>query len=349
MEQREMSKSNDNSKDIVPPYAQLIEMARGLIIARVVYAAAKLSLADHLAPGAKSADELAGPTGTHAPSLYRLMRALTTLGIFTESDMRRFALTPLGEALRTGAPGSARASILTLAGDRAMLQWGELLYSLQTGKSGMVKSFGLSLFEWLAKNPEEASLFSETMIGFHGAEPEAVAASYDFSGFKTIVDVGGASGHLLTTILGHFHGPRGILFDLPHVVRDAPALIQARYLKDRITIQAGSFFEGVPSGADAYVLSHIIHDWNEEECLTILAQCRRAMRPTSRLLLVEMVLPPADTPHPGKMLDLMMLVGPGGQERTEEEYAALLGKADLRLRRVVPTQSPVSVVEATIA
>src|ERR1035438_6912482 len=163
----------------------------------------------------------------------------------------------------------------------------------------MMKSFGLSLFEWLARNPEEASLFSETMIGFHGAEAEAVAASYDFSGFKTIVDVGGASGDLLTTILGHFHGPRGILFDLPHVVRDAPALIQARGLTDRVTIQAGSFFEGVPSGADAYVLSHIIHDWNEEQCLTILAHCRSAMHPTSRLLLVETVIPPADTPHPG--------------------------------------------------
>jgi len=341
--------SNNDNTAIVPPHTQLIRMANGLAVARIVYAAAKLSLADHLAPGAKSADELAGPTGTHAPSLYRLMRALTTLGILTESDTRRFALTPLGEALRTGAPGSARAAILTLAGDRSMLQWMELLYSLQTGKSGMVKAFGLSLFEWLAINPEAASLFSETMIGFHGAEPEAVAASYDFSGFETIVDIGGASGHLLTTILGHFRGPRGILFDLPHVVRDATAIIRARDLEDRVTIQAGSFFESVPGGADAYLLSHIIHDWNEQQCLVILSHCRRAMRPTSRLLIIEMVLPPADTPHPGKMLDLTMLVGPGGQERTEEEYAALLEKADLRLSRVVPTATPVSVVEATIA
>ena len=344
-----MSKSNDNGTSVPPPHAQLIQMGGGLVVSRTVYAAAKLNLADYLAAGAKSADELAGPTGTHAPSLYRLMRALTTLGILAESDTRRFALTPLGEALRTGAPGSARAAILTLYGDRAMRQWGEVLYCVQTGKSGMVKSFGLSLFDWLARNPEEASLFSETMIGFHGAEPEALAASYDFSAFKTIVDVGGASGHLLTTILGHFRGPRGILFDLPHVVRDAPALIQARDLNDRVTIQAGSFFESVPGGADAYVLSHIIHDWDEEQCLTILGHCRRAMHPTSRLLLVEMVLPAADTPHPGKMLDLMMLVGAGGQERSAAEYAALLAKADLRLTRVVPTQSAVSVVEATIA
>jgi hypothetical protein len=340
-----MSESNDNKPDGLPPHVQLIQMS-GLTTSRVVYAAAKLGLADYLAQGPKSADELAGRTGSHAPSLYRLMRALATLGILTESDTHRFALTSLGEALQTGAPGSARASVLTLAGDRAMRQWGELLYSIQTGKSGMEKCFGMPLFDWLARNPEEASLFSQTMIGFHGADPQAVSESYDFSGFKTIVDVGGASGHLLTTILGRFSGPRGILFDLPHVVRDAPALIQARGLEERVMIQSGSFFEGVPGGADAYLLSHIIHDWSEEKCLTILAHCRQAMRPISRLLVIEMVLPGANTPHPGKLLDITMLVGPGGQERTEDEYAALLGKVGLRLTRIVPTSSPVSIVEA---
>lgn len=342
-----MSESKNDKTGSVPPHVQLIQMT-ALTTSRIVYAAAKLGLADHLARGPKSAEELAGPTGTHAPSLYRLMRALATVGILTESESHRFGLTTLGQALQTGAPGSARAAVLTLAGDRAMRQWGELLYSLQTGNSGMEKSFGMPLFDWLARNPEEASLFSETMAGFHGAEPSAVAASYDFSDFKTIVDVGGASGHLLTTILGRYDGPRGILFDLPHVVRDATALIQARGLKDRVTIQPGSFFEGVPSGADAYVLSHIIHDWSEEQCLTILTHCRQAMRPASRLLLIEMVLPGADTPHPGKLLDITMLVGPGGQERTADEYAALLGKAGLHLTRVVPTSSPVSVVEAAI-
>jgi O-methyltransferase domain/Dimerisation domain len=349
MEQREMSNSHDQQADTAPPYAQLIDMARGLATARVVYTAAKLSLADRLAQGPKSADELAGPTGTHPPSLYRFMRALATLGILTESDNGRFGLTPLGEALKAGAPGSARATVLTTAGDWWMRGWGELMYSLETGRSGFAKSLGMPVFDWLAKHPEEASLFSETMIGLGQGQPEAVAACYDFSGFKTIVDVGGASGQMLTTILGRWSGPRGILFDLPHVVRDAPALIQSRGLMDRVTIQGGSFFEGVPSGADAYLLSRIIHDWNEEQCLTILTQCHRAMRPASRLLLIEMVLPPTGTPHPGKLLDLMMLVGPGGQERTEQEYAALLAKADLRLTRVVPTQSPVSVVEATIA
>ncbi len=343
-----MADSNHGAAD-VPPHAQLVQMAMGHWVSSIVYVAAKLGIADHLAAGPRSADELAGPTGTHAPSLYRFLRGLANLGILTESDTHRFALTPLGEALKSGAPGSARPSILTIASDWWARGFGELLYSVQTGKSGFEKALGMPVFDWLATDPEMASLFSETMIGFHGAEPPAVAAAYDFSGMKTIVDVGGASGHLLTTILARHPGLRGILFDLPHVVQDAPALIHARGLTERITIRAGSFFESVPEGGDAYLLSHIIHDWSEAQCLTILGHCRRAMHPGSRLLIIEMVLPDGDTPHPGKMLDLMMLVGPGGQERTEHDYAALLRKAGLRLTRVVPTASAVSVVEASIA
>jgi hypothetical protein len=187
------------------------------------------------------------------------------------------------------------------------------------------------------------------MVGFHGAEPPAVAAAYDFSGLGTIVDVGGATGNLLTAILGRHSGARGILYDLEHVVRDAPALIRERGLADRVTIESGSFFDRVPAGGDAYLLSHVIHDWSEDRCLPILENSRRAMKPGSRLLIIEMVLPPGNTPHPGKLLDMMMLVGPGGQERTPEEYAALLDKARFRMTRVVPTQSDVSVVEGVLA
>jgi O-methyltransferase/methyltransferase family protein len=343
-----MTESNGTDAEGLPPHAQLIQMATAHWVSRIVFVAAKLGLADRLADGARSAEELAGPTATHAPSLYRLMRSLSNLRVLTETAERRFALTPLGEALKTGAPGSARASVLTIASDWWVRGFGELLYSVQTGKSGFEKSLGAPVFDWLAMHPEDASMFSETMIGFHGAEPPAVAASYDFSSVTTLVDVGGASGNLLATILGHYNGLRGILFDLPHVIRDAPALVETRGVADRVTIQAGSFFDSVPPGGDAYLLSHIIHDWNEEQCLTILANCRRAMHSRGRLLIVEMVLPEGDTPHPGKLLDLMMLVGPGGQERTEPEYVDLLGKAGLRLTQVVPTSSAVSVVEAVI-
>ena len=340
---------NNHSTTETSPLAQLVQMALAHWVSHIVYVAAKLNLADHLAKGPKSADELAGPMGTHAPSLYRLMRTLANLGILTEDVRRCFALTSLGDALKTGAPGSARATILTMASDWMSRGLGQLLYSVQTGKSGFEKSLGIPIFDWLAKHPEEASLFSETMVGIHGAEPPAIATAYDFTGLTTIVDVGGATGHLLTTILGRYPGSRGILYDLPHVVRDAPALIQARGLTNRVTIESGSFFENVPRGGDAYLLSHIIHDWTEDQCLTILGHCRHAMKPGSRLLIIEMVLPSGDTPHPGKMLDMMMLVGPGGQERTEQEYSTLLSKAGLRLARVVPTTTPVSVVEATLA
>ena len=324
-------------------------MALAYCTSRIVYIAAKLGLADHLAEGPKTADALAGATGTHAPSLYRLMRALASLGILTEDTTHQFALTPLGEALRTRAPGSAHATILTLVGDWMWRGWEQMLYSVQTGKSGVEKSLGMPMFDWLAMNPEEVSLFSETMIGVHGSEPPAVAAAYDFSGSTTIVDVGGATGHLLTTILGSYPSSRGILFDLPHVVSEAPALAHSRGLAERVTIEAGSFFERVPSGGDAYLLSHIIHDWSEEQCLTILGNCRRAMNPGGRVLIIETVLPDGDTPHPGKIFDILMLVAPGGQERTEQEYSTLLSKAGLRLTRVVPTESPVSVVEAGLA
>ena len=333
----------------VPPHAQLIQMGTAVWVSGVVYAAAKLGLADQLAAGPQSAAELAAAMQMHAPSLHRLMRALAGLGILTERDAQRFALTPLGEALKTGAPGSARATLIAFGGQWFSRGWAEIMYSLETGKTGFEKAFQMPLFEYLAQHPEEASYFSEAMVGFHGAEPPAVAAAYNFSEFKTVVDVGGATGNMLAAILSEHAGPRGVLFDRPHVVRDAPALLEARGVEDRVTIEAGDFFETVPHGGDAYLLSHVIHDWNEDQCLTILGNCRKVIKPDGRLLIVEMVLPAGDTPHPGKVLDILMLVMPGGQERTEAEYASLLAKAGFRLSRVVPTASAVSVVEAVPA
>jgi hypothetical protein len=332
-----------------PPHAQLIQMGTAHWISQIVRVAAEVGLADHLAKGPQTADQLAGPTKTHAPSLHRFLRTLANLGLVTEDSAHHFALTPVGEALKTGAPGAARATILTLASDWCVRTFEQLRYSLETGKPGFDQAMGMPVFDWLAKHPEEASLFSETMVGFHGAEPPAVASAYDFSGLKTVVDVGGATGNLLAGILEKHRGARGILFDLPHVVKDAPALLKSRGLADRVAIESGSFFERVPAGGDAYLLSHVIHDWSEAQCLTILGHVRRALAPGGRVLIIEMVLPPGNVPHPGKMLDMMMLVGPGGQERTEEEYRALLEKAKLRLTRVVPTPSAVSVVEAVPA
>lgn len=344
-----MSERAEAVSHAVPPFVQLIQMGTASWVSGIVYAAAKLGLADHLAAGPSSAAELAGPTGTHAPSLHRLMRTLAGLGILTERDSQRFALTPLGEALKTGAPGSARATLLAFCGHWFWRGWEEILYSVQTGKPGFDKALGMPLFEYLKQHPDEASYFSEAMVGYHGAEPPAVAAAYDFSSFKIVVDVGGATGNMLAAILSRHAAPRGVLFDRPHVVSDAPALLKSRGVDGRVTIVAGDFFETVPPGGDAYLLSHIIHDWDEAQCLMILGHCRKAIRPEGRLLIVETVLPAGDTPHQGKIQDMVMLVFPGGQERTEAEFATLLGKAGFRLIRVVPTASIVSVVEAVPA
>jgi hypothetical protein len=341
-----MSETPEHASPSLPPHVQLIQMAAGSWVAAVVYAAAKLGLADHLAAGPRTAGDLAGPTGTHAPTLHRLMRTLAGLGILTERDGQRFALTALGEALKSDAPGSARSTLIAFCGPAFWRSWEEILHSLATGQTGFEKAWGMPIFDYLAQHPDEASHFSQAMVGFHGAEPPAVAEAYDFSGVDTVVDVGGATGNMLAAILARHAGPRGILFDRPHVVGDAPALLQARGVESRVTIESGSFFETVPAGGDAYVLSHIIHDWNEDQCLTILGHCREAMKPGGRLLIVETVLPPGDTPHQGKLQDMVMLVLPGGQERTEAEYESLLAKAGFRLTRVVPTASVVSIVEA---
>jgi hypothetical protein len=335
--------------DDLAPHVQLIQMGRAHVVARTVYAAAKLRLADQLASGPKSAAELAGPMHVHAPSLHRLMRTLASLGILTEQTEQRFALTDLGEALKTGAPGSARSSLMISGSPWALRGWDNIVYSVQTGNTGFAKAHGVSFFDYLAQHPDDASLFSETMVGLHSQEPPAVAAAYDFSTFKTIVDVGGATGNMLATVLARHSGPRGILFDRSHVVQDAPALLDARGVSNRVTIEPGNFFESVPVGADAYILSHIIHDWNEDQCLTILGHVRKAMNPAGRLLIVEMVILPGDAPHPGKMLDMAMLVQMGGQERTGAEYGLLLSRAGFRLAQVVPTNSAASILQAVIA
>jgi O-methyltransferase domain len=327
-----------------PPEAQIAEFLLSQIVSRLVNLAAMLKLPDFMADGPRSADELAALTGTHAPALYRAMRTLASLGFFAEDAEHRFALCPLGAALRSGTPSHAAA--LILGGEIVTRSLDHLLCSVQTGKTSFDKSFGMPVFEWLGANPAQASLFNDTMVGFHGLEPPAVASAYDFSAFGTIADVGGSTGNLLTTILSKYPGPRGVLFDLPHVVSDAPALVQQRGLGDRVRIEAGNFFERVPSGCDAYILSHVIHDWSREQCLTILGNCRRAMKSDGRLLLVEMVLPEGDAPHPGKMLDMVMLTITGGEERTGKQYGELLNEAGFRMTRVVPTASLVSIVEA---
>jgi hypothetical protein len=277
------------------------------------------------------------------------MRTLASLGILSQGPDDRFSLTPLGASLKSDAPGSARSTLRTFGGPAFARGFENIVYSVKTGKTGFEKAHGKTIFDYLADHPAEASMFSETMVGFHGGEPVAVAAAYDFSVFDTIVDVGGATGNMLAAILTRHTKPRGVLFDRSQVIGEAPVLLKFSGVMERVEIEGGDFFESVPSGGDAYILSHILHDWSEAQCLTILRNVRRAIKPNGRLLVVETVLPPGDNPHPGKILDIVMLVIPGGQERTEAEYAPLFAKAGFRLHRVVPTDSPVSIVDAAPA
>jgi hypothetical protein len=323
-------------------------MATGFILSRLVYTAASLAIADHLAGSPKSAADLAAPTGCDAVALARFMRTLTNFGILTLSDDGRFSLTPLGEPLRSDVPGSIRSGILSMAGQWCWQAWEAFPSTVKTGQPAMDMVFGMPVFDWLAQHPDEARRFSETMVVVHGAEPPAVAAAYDFSSCEVIVDVGGASGNLLGHVLAAHAHPRGVLFDLPQAMTDAPARLQALGVAHRVTIQAGNAFESVPPGADAYLLSHVIHDWNEDKCLTILRNCRAAMTPTSRLLLIELVLREGNAPGFGSS-DMVMMTLTGGAERTAREFASLLSSAGLAMTRVLPTTTSASIVEARLA
>jgi SAM-dependent methyltransferase len=330
----------------LPPHAQLIQIGLSNWTSRAIYAAAALNIADRLADGPCDVDALAQITGTYAPALRRLLRALASMGVLQSDAEGRYALTPLGEALQSDAPGAARSTVLALSGDWWWKAWGEILHSLRTGGTGMVHAHGMSLYTYLVQNAEDASHFNTAMIGFHVDEPAAVAEAYDFSGIRTLVDVGGGSGNLLLTLLRANPHLNGVLFDRPHVAREAQQNAVAAALSDRCVVVGGDFFESVPAGGDAYVISHCIHNWSEDGCVKLLENCRRAMGPAGRLLIVEAVLRLGDEPDPAKILDLAMLVIPGGEERTEEEYRALLARAGFRLTRVVPTTTSASVIEA---
>jgi hypothetical protein len=329
---------------------RLMDIAIGHWAAELILRAAEMSLADKFTGEApRTATDLAAEYGMRHRELYRYLRSLAGLGLLASAGADAFRLTDLGAALRTGAPGAARSAYIALVGDMVKPAWKEFDHGLVTGDTGFEKAHGMGLFEYLQANPGMAAFFSETMVGFHGREPPAVAEAYDFSGIGSLVDVGGASGNMLGHILSRHPGVKGVLYDLPHVVADAPPLLAAHGVADRVDIQSGSFFESVPAGHDASLLRHIIHDWDDGENATILKNVREAMKPDGKLLIVEMVLPESDEPHMGKMLDMMMLLVPGGEERTPSEYEALLAPNGFRVTRVVPTDSPVSVVEAVRA
>ena len=254
--------------------------------------------------------------------------------------------TPLGAALQTGAPGAARSTVLTLAGDWQWKAWDHFLDSLRTGEPGLKVGTGKSLFDFLAANPEDGARFDEAMIGMNGALGHALLEAYDFSKFSTVVDVGGGTGRLLETILRANENQIGILFKQPATAALAHKRFQNSGLAKRWEVVEGDFFESMPFGHDAYILSHVLHDWNDEQYVSILRNRRRAMAPEGRLLIVEAVLPPGDVPHHGKMMDLLMLTVTGGKERTAAEFDDLLAAANFAMARVVSTSTHQSIIDA---
>jgi len=326
------------------PQQQMSRMLTGYWVSQALYVAAKLGLADSLKDGPRTADDLSPATQTHPKALYRLLRALASVGVFAEDDHHRFSLTPLAECLRSDVPGSQR-SLAIMTGEEHYRAFGQLLYSVRTGKIAFEKLFGVPVFDFLQNHAEQAKVFDEAMVGVHGRESAAMLDAYDFSGVRVLADLGGGNGSLLSAVLRKYPAMRGVLFDLPGVAERAKANIQVAGLAERCQVVGGNFFEAVPGGADAYLLRHIIHDWDDIKAKTILQNVHRAMGKDSRLLVVESVIPPGNAPSFAKLLDLTMLVIPGGQERTEDEYRTLYEGSGFRLTRIVPTTAEVSVIE----
>ncbi len=335
---------NKNTEKL-PPSAVLMQMITGFWVSSAIYVAAKLGLADQMAGGSVNADELALSVGAHPGALYRLLRALSSIGVFTETESRFFALTPSGNLLRSDVPGSLRA--FSLAGREIGWEpWGQLLHSVRTGKTAFDHINGMGYFEFLNQNPELARLFDEAMTGFVTMNGLAAAAAYDFSTFSKIIDIGGGNGALMEAVLRQNPQVKGVVFDHPDVVRAAEKRLASSGLSDQCECIGGDFFKTVPPGGNAYLLASVIHDWDDEKAFAILRNCRRAMGSTAKILLLEMIIPPGDSPFFGKLLDLNMLVNFGGRERTEAEYRDLLSSAGFELTRIVQTRTPTSIMEA---
>ncbi|MBT8340644.1 MAG: methyltransferase [Desulfatitalea sp.] len=329
-------------KGQLPPAVQLMQFIVGKWISKPIYIAAELGIADVLSDGPKSIEELAQISQSHAPSLYRIMRALASVGIFFETQDKRFELTPMAEYLKTGA---MRAMAILFNADWSDKSWGYLMDSVRTGATAFEKAYGMPVSDWLETNPQAAAVFDGANAVKSATSHRAIIDVYDFSGINTLTDVGGGLGTLMTEILIANPLIKGIVVDTPRVIKETKKVIQTRGLEDRCLALECDFFKEIPAGSDAYLLSHILHDWPDEQCRIILANCRRAMKTESRLLIVEMVIQPGNEPCIAKLLDLEMLVTTGGRERTEKEFRALLESSGFKLSRTIATKESICILE----
>ena len=328
------------------PAPDLMALISGAAVAQAIFVAAKLGIADLLREGPASAAALAAAAGVHAPSLDRVMRALAGIGVFAFDADGRFALTPLSDRLRSDAPGSLRAYAI-MNGERWVWQsWGAIEHSVRTGRPAFEHVFGARLFDYYTANPEAGRVSAAALDSLSAADNAAVVAAYRFPASGVVVDIGGGQGSLLAAILAAHPDLRGVLVERPAVIDLARTAIAAAGLADRCDLLAGDFFAEVAVRGDVYLMKKVIHDWDDDDARAILSHCRAAMPASARLLLVEHVLPEANQPSPARWLDLLMLVYTGGRERTVADYASLLAAAGLRLERVIPTASRITVIEA---
>ncbi len=326
----------------------MLQLIQGFWISRAIYVAAKLGIPDLLKQSPQSSSDLAKATGTHAPSLYRLLRALDSIGVFAEDNQGRFTLTPLGATLLTDVPGSLRFFVIEELGENHYPAWEKVLYSVQTGAIAFDHVYGESKWQYMTQHPEEAMIFDQAMASFSWVVSAAVAGAYDFSSSRTVVDLGGGDGSLLAGILRAHGHLRGVVADVPHVIERARQRLEAEGLSHRCGTAGVDFFKAVPP-SDTYLLKWILHDWTDEQSVTILKNCRNAMTADGRVLIIEAVLQAGDATSFGKFVDLNMLVMTGGRERTETEYRTLLEAAGLKLTKVISTQTEMSIIEATKA
>jgi hypothetical protein len=331
----------------VPPPAAMLEMILSAWVAQGIAAAAQLGVADALADGPLRPDELARRVAANPDTLDRLMRALVSEGVFRRTRDGRYALNPLADTLRTDAPVSVGAMAKLVGSPQHREHWSHLDDAVRTGEAVIPKLRGQSAFDYMGSVPELAAIFNDAMTSISELAIAPVAAAYDFTRFGTIADVGGGHGRLLAAVLTAAPAARGMLYDLPHVVEGAPAMLTKYEVAERVRVIPGSFFDNVPAGADAYVLKNIIHDWPDEEALTILRNVRAAAAPGATLLLIEAVIPDHDREFLGKWVDMEMLIGIAARERSEDDYRRLYQQAGFQLTRVVETASPFSVVEGT--
>jgi O-methyltransferase domain len=325
---------------------QVFQLGMGFIVSAALGSAIQFDIPDHLGDGPRATADLARTTGTDEGALYRLLRALATVGVFEETTPRTFALTSVGHLLRRGAPGGAREMVLWMCDAFHYRVYAEMPEAIRSGHAVGEKVVGMPVFEYLARDRALAERFNNAMTAFSGTVAPAVLDAYDFSGINVLVDIAGGHGMVLASILRKYPQMRGILFDLEHVL--SGNRLQEFGVQSRVQTVAGDFFREVPPGGDAYIMKHIIHDWDDEKALVILKNIRAALAQTSqgRVILLETVVLPGNQPDMGKLIDLEMLLLPGGKERTAEEFASLFDRAGFALTRIVATQSPLSVVEA---